>query len=189
MSEPQSEANPIPPDAGEGGRVLVDAEIYAELKKLAARRMAQQQRAITFQPTMLVHEAWLRMSGEDDKKWNDQKHFLATAAVVMRHILIDNARKAERLRHGKGLARTATGGLSSLAAPKPDDQILMIDEGIKELEKLHPLRAKIVVARFFGGISNSEIAATYSIGLRSVERHWAAAKLWLYRWMNSPEQE
>ena len=167
----------------------MDAEIYAELKKLAARRMAQQQRAVTFQPTMLVHEAWLRMSGTDEKRWNDRKHFLATATVVMRHILIDNARKAERLRHGKGLARTATGGLSSIAAPKTDDQILLIDEGINELEKLHPLRAKIVVARFFGGLSNSEIAESYAIGLRSVERHWAAAKLWLYRWMNQAEQE
>ncbi len=163
----------------------IDVEIYEELKRLAARRMAQQARAITFQPTMLVHEAWLRMGANDHTRWKDRNHFLATAAVTMRHILIDNARKRERLRHGKGLVRTETGRLSSLAAQKPDEQILRINEGITALETVHPLRAKIVVARFFGGLSNTEIADSFSISLRGVERHWAAAKLWLYRWMET----
>lgn len=163
----------------------IDVEIYEELKRLAARRMAQQARAITFQPTMLVHEAWLRMGANDHTRWKDRNHFLATAAVTMRHILIDNARKRERLRHGKGQVRTETGRLSSLAAQKPDEQILRINEGITALETVHPLRAKIVVARFFGGLSNTEIADSFSISLRGVERHWAAAKLWLYRWMET----
>ena len=166
----------------------IDAEIYAELRRLAGRRMAQQARGITFQPTMLVHEAWMRMATSDGK-WTDRNHFLATAAVTMRHILIDNARKKERLRHGKGHSRTMTGRLSSLAAPTPDENVLRIDEGVKELEKAHPQRAQIVVARFFGGLSNSEIADSLGISLRSVERHWAAAKIWLYRWMESTQSE
>jgi RNA polymerase sigma factor (TIGR02999 family) len=182
MSENRTDP-PHPSQEFDGSRNL-NLEVYAELRKLAARRMAQQAAGGTLQPTILVHEAWLRMSAKGGK-WKDRNHFLATAALTMRHILIDNARRKASLRHGKGLVRTETGRLGSLAAPTPDDDILRIDEGVRELEKVNPLRAQIVVARFFGGLSNAEIAGGLDIGERSVERHWAAAKLWLYRWMQT----
>lgn len=171
-------------DCSEG----IDPEVYAELRRLAARRMRQLAKGNTFQPTMLVHEAWLRMSAANDK-WNDRNHFLATAAVTMRHILIDNARKKSSMRHGKGLARTGTGRLDGLASPTPDDDILLVNDGIQELEKIHPLRAKVVVARFFGGLSVVETAESLGIGERSVERHWAAARLWLFRWMDGARRK
>ncbi len=160
----------------------LNQEVYSELRRLAARRMKQLSSGNTFQPTMLVHEAWLRMSSANDR-WKDKSHFLATAAVTMRHILIDNARRKASVRHGKGMARTDTGRLGSLASPSADEDILLINEGIKELEQVHPIRAQVVVARFFGGLSIVEISDSLGIAERSVERHWAAARLWLFRWM------
>ena len=162
----------------------IDPEIYVELKKLAARRMAQQYRGITYQPTMLVHEAWLRLSTHN-KTWNDRQHFIATAAITMRHILVDNARRKSRLRNGGAYVRTQSDRIGMLAAPSPDDAIIRVDEGVCELEKLHPLRARVVIGRFFAGLTNAEIAESLGIGQRTVERHWSAAKLWLYRWMQN----
>lgn len=178
--------NDTPPDVetalSTSEPVKIDAEIYATLRRLAARRMAQQSRAITYQPTMLVHEAWMKMCSKGEP-WMDRGHFLATAATTMRHILIDNARKKERLRRGSGISQSAVEDIGAIPGPTPDSVILQINEGVQELEKTNPVRAQIVVARFFGGLSNTEIAESLQIGLRSVERHWAAARIWLYRWM------
>lgn len=173
--------------SGFDSTAILNLEVYTELRRLAGRQMSQQLNPGTFQPTMLVHEAWLRMSAKSNK-WKDRNHFLATAVMTMRHILIDNARRKASLRHGKGLIRTETGGMSALPAPTPDDDILLIDEGIRELEKTQPLKAQIVIARFFGGLSNAEIADCLDIGERSVERHWASAKIWLYRWMQKSKR-
>lgn len=146
--------------------------------------MAQMPAGTTLQPTALVHEAWLRLSRRK-ADWQGQGHFLAGAATAMRHILIDEARRKTRLRHGGGLNRAETVGVAELAAPGPDERLLLIDEAVRALEKIDPLRAEVVVARFFGGLTNREIAEALEIGERSVDRHWAAAKVWLFRWMQS----
>jgi RNA polymerase sigma factor (TIGR02999 family) len=104
----------------------------------------------------------------------------------MRHILIDYARRKTRLRHGGNLHRIAWENMDDFAAPNQPGMILLIDEGITELEKVHPERAQVVVARFFGGLTNQEIAESLKIGVRSVERHWAMAKVWLLRWVQQP---
>lgn len=181
-----NESRPAPDPSVPGPRdmEMLHPEVYQELRSIAASRMAGQPSDHTMQPTVLVHEAWLRMAGRDHE-WRDRRHFVAVAATAMRHILIDHARKKSRVRHGGGQLRMDTGSFQSVAAPDQNEQVLLIDEAITELEKVDPVRAQVVVARFFGGLSNLEIAGNLAIGERSVERHWAAAKVWLLRWMRN----
>lgn len=162
-------------------------ELYAELRKLAVRRMSRNAGSMTLQPTVLAHEAWLKLS-ETDVSWMNNRHFLAAAATTMQNILIDHARKRARIRHGGKLVRTKVERLNTLPTPSPDESLLLMNEGIRELEKEHPLRAKIVVWRFFGGLTDREMAEELGLSERSVERHWAAAKVWLYNWMISKNE-
>lgn len=144
--------------------------------------MGDQARGHTLQPTALVHEAWLRMSGKDSE-WRDHRHFVAVAATAMRQILIDHARRKSAVRHGGGQIRVDTRSFHSIAKPNQDEQLLLLDEAIQALEEVDPVRARVVVDRFFGGLSHEEIATNLGIGKRSVDRHWAAAKVWLLRWI------
>jgi RNA polymerase sigma factor (TIGR02999 family) len=159
-------------------------ELYAQLRKLAVCRMSRNAGSVTLQPTVLAHEAWLKLS-EKDVSWANNRHFLAAAATTMQNILIDHARKRARLRHGGSLVRTRVEHLNSVPTPSPDESLLLMDEGIRELEKQFPVRAKVVVWRFFGGLTDREIAEELGLCERSVERHWAAAKVWLYNWMSA----
>ncbi len=162
-------------------------EVYAELRKLAAQHMLRQRKDLTLQPTGLVHEAWLHLARQS-RQWRDRGHFFATASITMRHILIDRTRRQARLCHGGGLQRISWIALNDLAAPNRSEMILVLDEGITELEKISPERAQVVVDRFFGGLTNLEIARRLGIGERSVERQWAMAKVWLLRWIQQATQ-
>lgn len=166
---------------------VLHPDVYGELRKLAALHMDRQRKDQTLQPTGLVHEAWLRLA-KQGRQWRDRGHFFATASLTMRHILIDQARRKARLRHGGGIQRLSWIALNDLAAPDRSDMMLALDEGITELERLHPERAQVVVDRFFGGLTNQEIAQRLDIGERSVERHWALAKIWLLRWIQKGNQ-
>jgi RNA polymerase sigma factor (TIGR02999 family) len=161
---------------------VVHSDFYNELRKLAAKQMVRQRKDQTLQPTALVHEVWLRLA-KQGRKWRDRDHFFATASVAMRHILIDHARQRASLRHGGGLHQIAGDSLLNIAAPDRAAIILLIDEGITELEKVQPELAQVVTDRFFGGLTNQEIAKDMGISERSVERHWAMAKVWLLRWI------
>jgi RNA polymerase sigma-70 factor, ECF subfamily len=161
---------------------VVHADFYDELRKLASRQMIRHRKDQTLQPTALVHELWLRLARQG-RKWRDRDHFLATASVTMRHILIDHARQKARVRHGGGLHQITWDTMLNLAAPDRPDILILIDEGITELEHVHPELAQVVVDRFFGGLTNQEIAQTQGLGERTVERHWALAKVWLVRWI------
>lgn len=164
----------------EAGRfAAVNREIYQELRKIAAQRMSGQFAGHTLQPTELVHEAWLRLRGEE-RTWQSRGHFFASAALTMRRILIDHARRKASLRRSAG---ERGGDPEMVAAATPSENLLLLDEGVSELEQAHPLHARIVIARFFAGLTTQEIAEESGLSERSVERYWAFAKVWLARWI------
>ena len=153
--------------------------VYEELRKLASARMAQEMSGHTLQPTALVHEAWLRMVDDGNRKWQNRAHFFGAAAEAMRRILIENARRKSRLKRGGGQMRLDIDELD-LAAASPDDRVLLIDEALEQFKAEDPERAKIVMLKFFGGLTNQEVAESLEVTERTVERQWAYAKAWLY---------
>ena len=154
--------------------------VYNELRNLAAARMLRESAGHTLQPTALVHEAWLRLVGDGNKDWKGRAYFFAAAAEAMRRILVEHARRKARLKHGGGLARLNIEDLN-LADSAPDEKILLVDEALDQLERTKPERARVVVMKFFGGMTNKEVADTLGIGERSVDRHWVCAKAWLFQ--------
>jgi len=154
--------------------------VYDELRRLAAIRMAQEAAGQTLQPTALVHEAWLRLVGNGEAGWHNRNHFFGAAAEAMRRILIENARRKSRLKRGGHQERLDIDDLE-LAETTADDKVLMIDEALERLKAEDPEKAQVVLLKFFGGLSNQEVAENMGLGERSVERHWAYAKAWLYR--------
>jgi RNA polymerase sigma factor (TIGR02999 family) len=158
--------------------------VYEELRRLAAARMAQEMAGQTLQATALVHEAWLRLVADGERTWQNRAHFFGAAAEAMRRILIEKARRKSRLKHGGGQVRLDVDDLE-LADTTPDDKVLLINEALERLEAKDPEAARIVVLKFFGGLSNQEVAQSLGIGERSVDRHWAYAKAWLFRSIHS----
>ena len=153
--------------------------VYDELRRLASADMRGEAPGQTLQPTALVHEAWLRLAGKDERRWNDRAHFFRTAAQVMRRILVDRARQKATLKRGGG-ERIDIGEID-LAHATQDDRVLLINEVLDRLEKDNPQAAQIITMRFFGGLTNREIVEALGIPERSVERRWNYAKATLYR--------
>jgi len=158
--------------------------IYEELRRLAAARMAQEAAGQTLQPTALVHEAWLQLAGGGERSWQNRAHFFGAAADAMRRILIDKARRKSRLKHGAGQARLDIDKLE-LAETTPDDNILLINEALEKLEQEDTEQARIVVLKYFGGLTNLEVAENLGLSERTVDRQWACAKARLFRWIRS----
>jgi len=154
--------------------------VYNELRNLETARMLQESAGHTLQPTALVHEAWLRLAGEGNQNWKNRAYFFAAAAEAMRRILVEHARRKARLKHGGGQQRLNIEEFE-LAEVAPDDKILLVDDALEQLERSHPERAKVVVLKFFGGMTNKEVAETLDMGERSVDRHWVCAKAWLFQ--------
>jgi RNA polymerase sigma factor (TIGR02999 family) len=154
--------------------------VYEELRLLAAARMARENSGHTLQATALVHEAWMRIAGQAGQRWENRGHFFAAAAEAMRRILIENARRKARLKHGGGQIRVELEleGLE-LAAATPDEQVLLLDEALAKLQAQDAQKARIVTMKFFAGMSGVEIAEVLAVTERTVERQWAFAKAWL----------
>lgn len=142
--------------------------------------MSKEMRAQTLQPTALVHEAWLRLAADGDRTWQNRAHFFAAAAEAMRRILIEKARRKSRLKHGGGQARLDVEDLE-LADATPDDKLLLINEALESLAAHDPESARVVVLKFFGGLSRQELAESLDISERMADRQWAYAKAWLLR--------
>jgi RNA polymerase sigma factor (TIGR02999 family) len=154
--------------------------VYHELRQLAAARMNQESAGQTLQATALVHEAWLRMVGDGDREWKNRAHFFGAAAEAMRRILVDNARRKSRLKRGGDQARVDIAELD-LVATSPDEKILLMDEALEKLRAEDPEKARIVVMKFLGGMTNQEVAESLGVTERTVERQWAFAKTWLFQ--------
>jgi RNA polymerase sigma factor (TIGR02999 family) len=156
--------------------------VYEELRRLAAARMASEAAGHTLQPTALVHEAWLQLVGAGDRTWKNRAHFFGAAADAMRRILIDNARRKAALKHGGGQERVAIEGLE-ITASTLDEHILMIDEALQRLEAEDGQKARIVSLKFFGGLTNEEVAENLGVSLSTVKRQWILAKIKLFGWL------
>ncbi len=153
--------------------------VYGELRKLAASKMANEAPGQTLQPTALVHEAWLRVSGNEQQTWDGRAHFFAAAAEAMRRILIDNARRKKALRHGGGQARVDAQELD-IAAPATDDQLLAIDDALARFAVVDKDKAELVKLRYFVGLTIPEAAAVLRISEATAKRWWLYARAWLY---------
>jgi len=154
--------------------------VYNELRNLAAARMVRESQGHTLQPTALVHEAWLRLVKDEGRTWQNRAYFFNAAAEAMRRILIEHARRKSRLKHGGGQERLNIEEIE-LAEASPDEKLLLVNDALQQLEAENPERARIVVLKYFGGLTNKEVAETLDMGERSVNRHWDCAKAWLFQ--------
>lgn len=154
--------------------------VYDELRRLAASRLVRESGANTLQPTALVHEAWLRLVGTGPGSWENRRHFFAAAAEAMRRILVDRARRRNRLRHGGGLDRVDIQD-SDIASPLPDDRLLALHEALDRLAQFDTRAADVVRLKFFLGMTAEEIARETEVSVPTIERTWRVARLWLYR--------
>ena len=153
--------------------------VYEELRRLAAHKLANEAPGQTLQTTALVHEAWLRLAGNDTAQWHDRTHFLAVAAEAMRHILIDNARRKKRVRHGGDMTRVNLEELD-LASVTDDETLLRVDEALTKLAAEDPVKAELVKLRYFIGLSIPEAARTLGMSESTAKRAWSYARAWLY---------
>jgi RNA polymerase sigma factor (TIGR02999 family) len=153
--------------------------VYNELRKLAAHKMAAESPGQTLQPTALVHEAWLRLAGDEGARFANRAHFIASAAEAMRRILIERARSKKRLRRGGDRQRVDLESVT-VAMDDPDEIVLAMHEALDRLEKRDPLKARIVKLRYFVGMSHEEIATALGLAEPTVRRHWAFTRSWLY---------
>jgi len=154
-------------------------QVYDELRRLAAYKLAHETPGQTLQTTALVHEAWLRLAGKENARWQSHYHFLAAAAEAMRHILIDNARRKNRVRHGKGLTRVNLDCVD-LASQTDEDTLLRVDEALSKLAQEDPAKAELVKLRYFVGLSIPEAAAALGLSEATAKRSWAYSRAWLY---------
>ncbi|MGC9941402.1 MAG: ECF-type sigma factor [Verrucomicrobiota bacterium] len=154
--------------------------VYSELRKLAASKMANESPNQTLQPTALVHEAWLRLVGNESPKFDGRAHFFAAAAEAMRRILIDKARRKRALRHGGEQQRVDLEGLE-VAAPCDEDELLAMNEALNKLTINHAVQAEVVKLRYFVGMTNVETAQALGLSERTVKNYWTHARAWLYR--------
>jgi RNA polymerase sigma factor (TIGR02999 family) len=168
------------PHAGEELLPLV----YQELRKLAVVRMANEKAGQTLQPTALVHEAWLKIAGDGQEHFANRRHFFKAAATAMQQILIDNARRKQRLKHGANQAGDELHE-SRIAVAVPSEELLAVNDALAALALEDPQAAEVVQMRYFVGMTVPEIATALDLAPRTVDRHWAFARAWLKRTIRS----
>lgn len=182
MSESNANITQLLRAAASGDRRDLDAlmaAIYEDLRRLAVSHMRGERHDHTLQPTAVVHEAYMKLVGQRSTDWQDRVHFFAVASRIIRRILVDHARERLAQKRGGGAERISIEAASP-ASPVPGIDLVALDEALSELSDLNERQAKIVELKFFGGLTIEEIAELLSIGRRSVDRDWQAARAWLY---------
>jgi RNA polymerase sigma factor (TIGR02999 family) len=155
-------------------------EVYDELRKLARARIAREPAGLTLQPTALVHEAYLRLASSGaDRKWDRRGHFFAAAAIAMRRILVERARHYRRLKHGGTQHRVELDDEAAMAIDPALPDVLAVDQALTRLEQIDPQKARIVLLRYFAGLTIEETADAVALSPATVKNEWAFARAWL----------
>jgi RNA polymerase sigma factor (TIGR02999 family) len=164
--------------------------VYEELRKLASAKMARESGDQTLQPTALVHEAWLRLGGDQQPDWQNRAHFFASAAEAMRRILIERARRRRAQRHGGGLQRVDVNDSAlGIAAPAAaDDELLAVHETLERLSQHDARKAELVKLRYFAGLTIEQAAEVLGISVPTAKRDWTYARAWLFKEINRSRQ-
>ncbi|MBL0870100.1 MAG: sigma-70 family RNA polymerase sigma factor [Phycisphaerales bacterium] len=158
--------------------------VYQELRKLAHARMAHEPAGQTLQPTALVHEAYLRLLGSADVKWDGRGHFFGAAARAMRRILVERARSRNRIKRGGDRKRVEFGDqleVASADSEQSDEQLVALDSVLEKLEAYDRRKCDVVMLRYFAGLSIEETAASLGLSPATVKNEWAFARAWLHR--------
>ena len=161
--------------------------VYDELRRLARQKMGQERPGHTLQATALVHEAFVRLvDGSTARTWEGRWHFFAAAAEAMRRILVDQARRRDRIKRGGGVVRQRVDLENvELTVDEPPQELLAVDEGLSALAVQHPDKAQLVKLRYFAGLTIEETAEAMRISVATANRHWAYARAWLFRHLQS----
>jgi RNA polymerase sigma factor (TIGR02999 family) len=154
--------------------------VYADLKRHAARFLASEHRAPTFDCTVLVHEAYIRLVDQNRIQWSGRAHFFGAAAQTMRRILVDHARERLAQKRGSGAEHAPLDAALTLAQ-EPDLDVIALDDALREFAEMDPERSRIVELRYFAGLSIDETASVLGVSASSITRDWAFARAWLYR--------
>ncbi len=181
LSDAQATCSRILKELGTGRNQRADdllPLLYDELRALARKALAGEATGHTLQPTALVHEAWLRLAGDQEHGWEGRRHFLGAAAQAMRRILVDHARNRDRLKRGGGRIRV---GLSQVQVGKDlaEPDLLALEDAVQELESRDRRKGRIVELRLFAGLTAEETARALDVSLSTVEREWRFIKAWL----------
>ncbi len=172
-------------DARAADRLL--AAVYEELRRLAASKLAHERPGQTLQATALVHEAYLRLLGDERAAWDNRGHFFAAAAEAMRRILVEAARRKGRLKHGGGRRRLELDQADFVALPDSID-LVALDEALEKLAQVDRVRAELVKLRYFTGLTVVEAGEVLGISRATADRYWSFARAWLYNEISKGDQ-
>jgi len=178
-------------NAVEHGDVMAADEllplVYEELRHLAAQKMSQERPGQTLQATALVHEAYIRLVGAEAQNWSGRTHFFAAAAEAMRRILIENARRKQRCKHGADRHRVDLDD-PEITIEGPSTDLIALDEALTKLAEEEPVVAELVKMRYFAGLTLEQAAAVLGVSRRTADRYWAYARAWLYQQITMAEK-
>jgi RNA polymerase sigma factor (TIGR02999 family) len=161
--------------------------VYEELRRLAAQKMSHEQPGQTLEATALVHEAYIRLVGAEAQNWSGRTHFFAAAAEAMRRILIENARRKQRYKHGADYHRVDLNG-SAITSEGPSTDLIALDEALTKFSEAEPAVAELVKMRYFAGLTLEQSAAILGVSRRTADRYWAYARAWLYQEITKAEK-